>query len=227
MKKLVMLAMALVATLSASAQIEEGNWYLTPKIGVGIADLTGRLYTDQAEGTYDYTLRPITSVVAGLEGQYAFNDNLSIALGLMYSTQGAKTKDGAFKLALDYVNIPLTFQYYPIAECGLAFKAGVQVGFITRKKVTIDGVTFNADYSLVSYRNRWGNTSVDWVESEISKMFNKVDCSIPLAISYELYNFVLDVRYNLGLTNVMKDDPANSKNSVWQFTLGYKIPVSD
>lgn len=68
MKKLVMLAMTLVATLSASAQIEEGNWYLTPKIGVGIADLTGRLYIDQAEGTYDYTLRPITSVVAGLEG---------------------------------------------------------------------------------------------------------------------------------------------------------------
>ena len=38
---------------------------------------------------------------------------------------------------------------------------------------------------------------------------------------------LLCMGYNLGLTQVMKDDPEKSKHSVWQFTLGYKIPLGD
>ena len=29
---------------------------------------------------------------------------------------------------MDYANIPITLDFYPIPECGLAVKAGVQVG---------------------------------------------------------------------------------------------------
>ena len=37
MKKLFVAIFAMMATIHANAQIEEGNWYITPKLGVSIA----------------------------------------------------------------------------------------------------------------------------------------------------------------------------------------------
>ena len=45
-----------------------------------------------------------------------------------------------------------------------------------------------------------------------------------MGISYEFSNFIIDARYNLGLTKVMKDPAPSSKNSVIMLTVGYKIP---
>ena len=227
MKKLMLMAIGLMATVCANAQVEESDWSIMPKVGVGIADMTGKLLDpDKAEGTYDATLRPITSLVAGFEAEYGMIDQLSIAFGMVYCTQGSKTKDNMFKVSVDYLNIPITVQYYPIPNCGLAIKAGAQLGLTTRNRVKVDGVTYSADYIRVIRQGRYGRR-VDYIESELSKQFNKVDFSIPVGISYELFNFVLDARYNIGLTNVMKDDPENSKNMVWQFTLGYKFHFGD
>lgn len=223
MKKLI-IAIGLMVAVSANAQIEEGEWYVTPKAGVAIADLTGKLFDPtKSEANYDATLRPIASFVGGIEGEYGINDNLGLALGLLFATQGAKTSDNLFKVTQNYLNVPIMLDYYPFTNIGLAFKAGVQVGFSFRRRVMIDGVTYGADY--VWTRNYWGRPV--YVESELSKQFNKVDLAIPLGISYEFSHFVLDARYNLGLINIMKDDPENSKNSVWQFSLGYKFNVTN
>lgn len=224
MKKLFFVISLMVAAVSANAQIEEGEWYITPKAGVGIADLTGKLFNpDKAEGSYDATLRPIASFVGGIEGEYGINDNLGFSIGLLFATQGAKTKDNMFKVTENYLNVPLMLEYYPFANIGLAFKAGAQVGFSFRRRVKVDGIEYSADY--VWQRNQWGRPM--YVESELSKQFNKVDLAIPLGVSYEYKHVILDVRYNLGLINVMKDDPENSKNRMWQFTLGYKFNVGD
>jgi hypothetical protein len=48
-----------------------------------------------------------------------------------------------------------------------------------------------------------------------------VDLSIPVGLSYEVNRFVFDARYNFGVTKVA--DWADSKNSVFQFTVGYKF----
>ena len=223
MKKFI-LAISMMVAVSANAQIEEGEWYVTPKAGVAVADLTGKLFDPtKAEGSYDATLRPIVSFAGGIEGEYGINDNLGLSLGLLFATQGAKTKDNMFKITENYLNVPIMLEYYPFTNIGLAFKAGAQVGFSFRRRVYIDGITYSADYVLQP--NKWGRPK--YVESELSKQFNKVDLAIPLGISYEYSHVVLDVRYNLGLINIMKDDPENSKNSVWQFTLGYKFNVGD
>ena len=55
--------------------------------------------------------------------------------------------------------------------------------------------------------------------------FNKVDLSIPIGLSYEISDFVIDARYNFGLTHIYKDDPGSSKNGVIMLTEGYKIPL--
>ena len=52
----------------------------------------------------------------------------------------------------------------------------------------------------------------------------KVDFSIPIGISYEISDFVIDARYNLGLTNINDTDKYKSKNGVIMLTVGYKIP---
>ena len=223
MKKFI-IAIGLMVSVSANAQIEEGSFYITPRAGVGIADLTGKLFDPTQSGTdYDATLRPITTFVGGIEGEYGINDKFGLSVGLLFAMQGSKTKDNLFKIKENYVNVPIMLEYYPFENIGLAFKAGAQVGFSFRRRVQIDGVEYSADY--VWARNYWGRPV--YVESELSKQFNKVDLAIPLGISYEYKNVILDVRYNLGLINIMKDDPENSKNRFWQFTLGYKFNVGD
>ena len=228
MKKLFVSIIAMLAVASAHAQIEEGNWFITPKVGVSVADMTGQLFDPtKAEGTYDATLHPLTGFTAGVELEYGLADQVGLSFGLFYAKQGAKTDDGLFKVKMDYAKIPLMLNYYPIPNAGLALKAGVQIGFASRKRITIDGVEYNADNTRAWWINRWGRAIPVVVENELSRQFNKVDFSIPVAVSYELYNFVMEARYNIGLTKVMKEDPESSKHMVWQFTLGYKIPLGD
>ncbi len=49
----------------------------------------------------------------------------------------------------------------------------------------------------------------------------KFDFSVPVGVSYEFNNLVLEARYNVGLTEVIADSKA--KNSVFQLSLGYKF----
>ena len=105
-----------------------------------------------------------------------------------------------------------------------------------RKRMTLDGVDYNADETATWVRKTWVNRwtghvisapGIAYMENELSKKFNKVDFSIPLAVSYEYKNFQVEARYNLGLTKVMKEDPESSKHSVFLFTLGYKINLDN
>lgn len=86
---------------------------------------------------------------------------------------------------------------------GLAVKLGIQPGFNVRHKATasVSGVTVTA--------NQPGVKSVDF--------------SIPVGISYQFDRFVIDGRYNFGLTKLIDD--SDSKNSVFQFTFGYKFSL--
>jgi len=52
---------------------------------------------------------------------------------------------------------------------------------------------------------------------------NAVDLSIPVGMSYTYNNFVFDARYNIGVTKAI--EYTKCKNSVFQLTFGYKIPL--
>ena len=49
------------------------------------------------------------------------------------------------------------------------------------------------------------------------------ELSIPVGLSYEISDFVIDARYNFGVTKVADGD--DCKNSVFQFTVGYKFAL--
>ena len=61
---------------------------------------------------------------------------------------------------------------------------------------------------------------IDKDKADDAKTF---DLSIPVGLSYEYSNFVIDGRYNFGVTKVSKN--ISAKNSVFQITVGYKFEL--
>lgn len=137
--------------------------------------------------------------VGGLEGEYQMTDMFSLSAGVLYSQQGNKS---TFYYQYDKNSHDVTYKYdyinVPVMANvyvmkGLAVKLGVQPGFLVHDNLP---------------------DAVD------AKSF---DFSIPVGLSYEYENVVLDARYNYGVTKVFNH--SDEKNSVFQFTLGYKFEL--
>ena len=141
-------------------------------------------------------------LIAGAEAEYQITDMISLTGGAFYANQGVKfdTSLGEGKYNLDYVNIPILCNFY-VAK-NFAVKLGAQFGIKTSAEV------------------KYGKLTIDDGDD-----FEAVDLAIPVGLSYEYQNFVLDARYNWGLTKINKDSEFKIRNSVFQITLGYKIPL--
>ena len=203
MKKILMLSLVLFSILTVKAQNEEGESSIMPKIGLNLAMLAG-----------DKDGKVLPSYHGGFEYEFGCNDQLGLVAGVMYSEQGEKDKENDLTLRLGYVNVPLMVQFYPVK--GLALKTGAQLGFLLSKKATIGDVKYDFD-KLAAL-------------GIIPNAFRSFDIAIPMGISYELKHFVLDARYNLGLIGIFKDNDITEdtfRNSVFQISLGYKIPFNN
>lgn len=192
MKKILLTAVVMLASVASYAQQAVGTFTLQPKIGMNVASLT------KCDGC-----DPRIGLAAGVEAEYQATDIFSVSAGLIYSMQGNKAKaEGVTQTTkLDYINIPILANVY--VTKGLAVKLGVQPAFNVSDKVKLSG----------------GGASLE-AEDVGAESF---DFSIPVGLSYEFNNVVLDARYNFGVTNVA--DGGDSKNSVFQFTLGYKFAL--
>ena len=144
-------------------------------------------------------------VVAGAELEYHVSPMFGLSAGLLYSMQGCKHDEDKATVTLknDYINIPVLANVY--VAPGLALKAGLQPGFkvSSKAKAKVGGTSVSTD-----------------IDDDTFKSF---DLSVPVGISYEYMNICLDARYNIGVTKVM--DGTDSKNSVFQITLGYKFAL--
>lgn len=192
MKKILLMAVVMLASVASYAQQAVGTFTLQPKIGMNVASLT------KCDGC-----DPRIGLAAGVEAEYQATDIFSVSAGLIYSMQGNKAKaEGVTQTTkLDYINIPILANVY--VTKGLAVKLGVQPAFNVSDKVKLSG----------------GKASVE-AEDVDAESF---DFSIPVGLSYEFNNVVIDARYNFGVTNIAEGGDA--KNSVFQFTLGYKFAL--
>ena len=187
MKKLFMLAVAaMLATMSVNAQ----QMFIKPMVGGTLTTFSGDVHNNKVK----------VGLVAGAEFGYNFAENMGVTAGLLYSMQGSAIKDVDEKYKMDYLNIPVLFNYYIVP--GLAVKAGVQPGFLMSAKFD---------------------------DTDIKDYMKKFDLSIPMGLSYEISDFVIDARYNLGVSNILKDNKGfvwdgKGHNSVIMLTVGYKIP---
>jgi hypothetical protein len=195
MKKVLLMAVALVAALSVKAQ---GEMFLKPMVGATLSTFTS---ADNAKMKF--------GIVGGAEFGYQLADPFAVTVGALVSMQGSAADDTNFykdvKNTLTYLNVPILANYYIIP--GLAVKAGIQPGFMLSAKS--------------KGSEKIGGSWVDYDHSGTDG-YKTFDLSIPLGLSYEISDFVIDARYNLGLTKV--GDVGDSKNSVIMVTLGYKIP---
>ena len=201
MKKVLLMASIMMSSLCAFAQREVGLWTIQPKAGLNIADIT------------DSDMDSRVAFAAGVELEYQITDLYSISLGMLYSMQGAKDTyktsgtNAKATLKADYINIPIMLNCY-VTE-NFAVKLGIQPSF---------NVKSDFDVSVKGYSFR-GNMS------DMGLDMKSFDFAIPVGMSYEYKNFVFDCRYNYGVVNLFDEDESHSRNSVFQFTLGYKFSL--
>lgn len=203
MKKIILLAVvAMMATVSVNAQ----RTFVKPMVGATFSNLTSVDDTKYKVG-----------VVGGLEVGYHVTDPIALSAGLLVSMQGCALKDNEIvkdvKTTLTYLNVPILANYY--VAPGFAIKAGIQPGFLVGQKTK--------GSERISGEGSWN----DFEDSETDGL-NKFDLSIPIGLSYEFSDFIIDARYNLGLTKIIDDreifeDSNKAKNSVFMLTVGYKI----
>ena len=197
MKKIMMMLLMATVALTASAQNTlRDNGTFTLQPKVGVGI---GLLSGEWKSVSGVDNKSRTGLVAGVEGEYYVNDWLGIAAGLSYAQQGWKFEGSGIDetTKLDYLNIPLTGNFY-VAK-GLALKTGVQFGFLMNAK----------------------DEDVD-----IKDACEKLNLSIPIGVSYEMSNFVFDVRYNIGLNKTNKADNGNKvRSDLFQITLGYKFDL--
>ena len=152
-------------------------------------------------------------LVAGAELGYQASSLLSISAGALYSQQGADSDSQGLNgtLKMDYVNIPILANFYVVD--GLAFKVGIQPGFLINDKIKVSANGVSAEVGLKEAYKAAG------FDADISSL----DFAIPLGISYEFSHIVLDARYNLSLTKAISAYGESTKHSTFQITLGYKF----
>jgi hypothetical protein len=195
MKKFMLIATLMVASLCASAQ----GVFIKPMAGGTVTTMTGDVEDD---------LKMKVGFTAGAELGYQFNNFFALTAGALYTQQGGKvSREGTenangekYNRSLDYLNVPILANVYIIP--GLALKAGAQFGFLMRAKKE---------------------------DEDVKDLFNNTDFSIPVGLSYEMEEAVIDLRYNIGLSNIAQKGIANIvdnkiRNSVIMLTIGYKIP---
>lgn len=223
-------ALFLTTVLTMSAQSRPGTFSLIPKLGVSLAKITEQ-DTYYGDG---HSMKPKYrgDFMAGLEGEYQCSDELSLTLGVYYAALGyrtgnreilqSQTEEQAVYSAyqhgyarLDYVLVPVMLNMYVVR--GFAVKAGLQAGFLVHDKyeVEVSDVTYDKSTGVGTYG--------DPVTLKYSSLegYHQFDLSIPLGLSYEYMNVVLDARYNLGLLKV--SNTSGAKNSFFTFTVGYKF----
>lgn len=121
MKKLFLIAMALVAVQVSFAQSILNRFHIGLKAGANYSNFSNAGFN--TEGLVGYH--------GGLIVNFELNKNLSIQEEFLYSTQGAKLKDKTFgkdDLKLNYLSVPLVLKYH--SNIGIYAEAGPQVGIL-------------------------------------------------------------------------------------------------
>lgn len=187
MKKLLIVAAITLVGIAANAQVTYGV-----KAGLNIANLTG--------DTEGLGLSSLASFNAGALVNIPVSSQFSVQPEVVYSAEGAKADGG--KIALNYVNIPVLFQYN---NSGFFGELGPQLGILTSAKVKPD----------------------DGDDYDLKDQLKSTNFSLAFGAGYKLANGLgFNARYNLGLSNIADSDDGTLKSNAFQvgafYTFGGK-----
>lgn len=208
----------LIALAPAHAGAQEAT--LGVKGGLNVANLS---VDDPADSDFGFDSQ--TDFLAGIFAQFGIGRVFAFQPEVLYSQRGAKSRndDPATKLNLNYIQLPLLLMarlgsrespIYPIVY------AGPQVAFEMRCQATgeSDGVSLSLDC----------DDPLLGGELQTKKTEYGVVFGGGFEILYSRLTVQLDVRYNLGLTNLNDAENASEvsvKSRVWSFMLGFGVPM--
>lgn len=206
MKKIIFTLAMMVSSMFTFAQQEVGTFSIRPEVGITASQviMTKDTPTETSIGESRYK----GGLVGGLELEYQAKKWFGVSAGALYTQAGANGKEGTgIKLKYDYVTMPVLANFYPCK--GLCLKVGVQPSVNINAKATANGA------AMAGY----GQDNI-----------KKFDMQIPVGISYETHGFIIDARYNFGVTNMFKcSSDATRKfsmhNSCATLTVGYKFQL--
>lgn len=156
--------------------------------------------------------------------EITFNDKLSIQPELLLSIQGSELEyttqrnyydpiiQKRLKISLYYLNLPITVKYNFINKFSII--AGPQIGYLakaTQKNKSDQFEILNSSGVI-----------------DIKNLFETISYSVNLGLNYNITEeFFADVRYNYGLSNIIKGNNSlfgnGLKNNVIQFSVGYRL----
>ena len=182
-KKVLVFALILVA-FNCNAQ----DFNMGIKAGVNISKLTEPSYVKYREG-----------VVLGLFFELYLDEKYGFQTDLLLSQQGLADKNEDIKVNIDYLNIPILFNYLVVKN--FKIQAGPQFGYVTHSE---------SKGAYLGFNGHLGSTI-------------KFDCSAVIGIGWNFLEFMrFEARYNIGLTDVLYENE-KAKNSVISLTAGYSF----
>lgn len=214
MKKFLLLAVMVIAAMSASAQI---TWNV--KGGVGVAHCWG-----DAEGIGSHF---VGKVGAGIEKP--LTSNWSLMPSLEVAWKGAKesfSEEGEkFDEQLDifYLQIPVLAAYrLNLSDnWNMTLKAGPYFAVGLAGNLTTD-YEFNG-YKYHDKTNIFKSSDEVLKEGEYTyEGANRFDVGLDLGVDFEYHRFVFGVEYELGFVSITKGDGA-LRNGAFYATVGWKF----
>lgn len=192
-KALFVVAVMLLSISTVSvAQVKFGV-----KAGVNFANVSGDDMDDM-----DSRIAPLFGGFANI----GLTDKLAFQPELLYSMKGAKesgSMDGMdydATVKLSYIDVPLMLKYN--ISGGLNIQAGPQLGLL-----------MSADYEMEA----GGESESMDIKDELKGM----DLGFNLGAGYDFGSLGVDVRYNLGLSNIADSDDGDIKNNAIQIGVSY------
>ncbi|CAM1370518.1 porin family protein [Tenacibaculum xiamenense] len=149
--------------------------------------------------------------------EFKLSEKFSVQPELLFSRQGnvAIFKGGTGvvmmdfedKTRLDYLNVPVMLKYYFIKK--ISVEVGPQIGVLLSAKSIIDDKSIPGDTQE---------------KRDIKDHIESIDFGVNFGVGSKLENGInFGLRYNLGVTDIVKSDENTLKNRVFQVFLGYNF----
>lgn len=233
MKKNIVIWMLLLASVGAMAQEVEnpvGKFSVIPRIGVALSNWSNNsIYVSDALGD-EIKSKNQAGFMAGADVEYRATEYVGVSLGAYYARLGYRfadyeTVESADKKQywgiknhhadIDYIQVPLMLKGYVTRQ--LVAMVGIQAGFrCGDAKYSYEETSLEKDKNGSTYYK-------DTKEVEGTLAAKSMNISIPVGVSYEYMNVILDARYNIGLTKL--NDVEHPKNNFLTFTVGYRFTL--
>ena len=208
MKNLILAAVAVFTFGAATAQ----DMKFGVKAGLNLANTTADGASMKVGGNF------------GVFGDFKVSDKFSVQPEILYSMQGAKASTtasaGSFTItdertqSLGYINIPVMGKFSVTND--LSLQVGPQIGFLMTVKEEV-----------VQTSNNQSIFANQTFSSTDKTGYNSVDFGLNFGVGYNITEkFMVDLRYNLGLSEIEKNVPSGvtaSKNRVVSVNFGYSF----